>query len=192
MIDPVLIALPGQIETARLLMRPPQAGDGSLLLPAATESLAELQRFLSSAAWMAHEQTLESAEIYCRKAHANFVARKDLSFLLIEKVTGQVVGEAGLHRIEWATPKVEIGYWGRTSRTRHGFVSEAVEALCVYAFDHLRAVRVELITVEDNERSRRLAERCNFELEGILRNERRAPGGELRNACIYARFPPAP
>lgn len=189
MFDPVLIELPASIDTERLLMRPPRAGDGSLLFPAVNESLPELQRFLSPAAWMTREQTPESAEVYCRKVQANFIARKDLSFFLFDKATGQLVGEAALNRIEWATPKAEIGYWCRTSQTRQGLVREAVEALSDYAFHHLRAVRIELITVEDNGRSCRVAERCGFKLEGILRHERRAPGGELRNTCIYARFP---
>ena len=172
-------------------MRPPEAGDGPMLLSAITESLPELRHFPASLPWAAAEQTVESSELYCRNAQANFVARKDLPFLLFEKATGQLVGAAGLHRIVWAMPKVEVGYWGRTSRTRNGFISEAVEALSVYAFNHLGAVRVELVTDEDNEQSRRLAERCRFKLEGILRNERRSPAGDLRNTCIYARFPPA-
>jgi RimJ/RimL family protein N-acetyltransferase len=192
MIDPVLLDLPTAIDTERLLMRPPRAGDGPLLLAAITESLPELRRFLASLPWVAAEQTVESSELYCRNAQANFVARKDLPFLLFEKATGQLVGASGLHRIVWATPKVEVGYWVRASRARNGFVSEAVEALSAYAFNHLHAVRVELITDEDNERSRRVAERCQFTLEAVLRNERRAPAGDLRNTCIYARFPPAP
>ena len=192
MTDPVLLDLPTSIDTERLLLRPPQTGDGSLLFAAITESLPELRRFLASLPWVAAEQTLESAELYCRNAQANFVARKDLPFLLFEKATGQLVGASGLHRIEWSTPKAEIGYWGRVSRARNGFISEAVEALSVYAFKHLQAVRVELITDEENEQSRRVAGRCQFTLEGILRNERRTPAGELRNTCIYARFPPAP
>jgi len=192
MIDPILLDLPTSISTDRLLLRPPQAGDGPLLFAAITESLPELRRFLASLPWVAAEQTAESSELYCRNAQANFVARKDLPFLLFEKTSGQLVGASGLHRIEWATPKAEVGYWGRLSRARNGFVSEAVEALSVYAFNHLQAVRVELITDEENAQSRRVAERCQFTLEGILRNERRAPAGELRNTCIYARFPPAP
>ncbi len=192
MIDPVLLDLPTSIDTERLLMRPPQAGDGSLLLSALTESLPELRRFLASLPWVAAEQTIESSELFCRNAQANFVARKDLPFLLFEKATGQLVGAAGLHRMVWATPKAEVGYWGRTSRLRNGFISEAVVALTAYAFTYLQAVRVELITDEENTESRRLAERCQFKLEGVLRNERRAPEGDLRNTCIYARFPPAP
>ena len=192
MADPLLLDLPTSIDTERLLLRPPQAGDGPLLFAAITESLPELLRFLASLPWVAVEQTVESSELYCRNAQANFIARKNLPFLLFEKATGQLVGSSGLHRIEWTTPKAETGYWGRASRARNGFVSEAVEALSVYAFNHLQAVRVELITDEENQQSRRVAERCQFMLEGILRNERRGPAGEVRNTCIYARFPPAP
>ncbi len=169
-------------------MRPPQAGDGPLVLAAVTESLPELRRFLASLPWVAAEQSLESSEVYCRNAHANFVTRKDLPFLLFEKSTGDLVGAAGLHRMEWTTPKAEVGYWGRTSRSRKGFISEAVLALIEFAFTHLRAVRLELITDEANVESRKLAQRCGFSLEGTLKSERRAPDGSLRNTCVYARL----
>jgi RimJ/RimL family protein N-acetyltransferase len=63
--------------------------------------------------------------------------------------------------------------------------------LTEYAFQHIRAVRVELITDEENVASCRVAERAGFVLEGVLRNERRAPDASLRNTCVYARFPSA-
>ena len=192
MINPVLLDLPSAIETERLVLRPPRTGDGPMLYSAVADSLSELRRFLASLPWVAVEQSIESSEVYCRTAQANFVARKDLPFLLIERATVQLVGAAGLHRAVWTTPKVEVGYWGRTSTSGNGFVSEAVVALTQFAFSHLGAVRVELITDEENAASRRLAERCKFNLEGVLRNERRAPDGTLRNTCIYARFPAAP
>jgi len=192
MTDPVLLELPDSIETDRLVMRPPRAGDGPALLPAITESLPELRRFLASMPWVSGEQSLDSAELFCRNARANFLARKDLPFLLFEKSTHELIGVAGLHRMVWSTPKAEVGYWVRTSRGGNGFIGEAVHALCGYAFAHLRAVRVELITDEANAPSRRLAERCRFELEGILRNERRAPAGDLRNTCVYARLAATP
>jgi RimJ/RimL family protein N-acetyltransferase len=192
MINPVLLDLPASLETERLLLRPPQSGDGLQVLEAVKESLPELRRFLASMPWAAGEQTPESSETYCRTAQANFLARKDLPFLLFEKRTGELVGAAGLHRMVWETPKAEVGFWGRTSRAGHGFVGEAVLALTRYAFSHLRAVRVELITDEENRRARKLAERCEFRLEGILRNERKAPDGTLRNTCVYARLSPVP
>ena len=190
MTDPVLIDLPTFIETERLLMRAPQAGDGAMLHAAVTESLPELRRYLASLPWVAGEQSIDSSEIYCRNAQANFMARRDLPFLLLEKTSGQVVGATGLHRTEWGTLKTEIGYWSRSSKAGNGFITEAVAALTIYALANLRAARIEIVTDEENTASRGVAERCHFVLEGIHRNERRAPDGTLRNTCIYARTPP--
>lgn len=190
MTDPILLDLPASVETDRLILRSPRAGDGEMLHAAIAESLPELRRYLASLPWVAGEQTIASAEAWCRNSEANFLARRDLPFLVLERTTGELVGAAGLHRTVWSTPKTEIGYWGRTSRARNGFLREAVAALARYAFAHLRVVRIEIVTDEDNAPSRRLAERCGFALEGVLRNERRAPDGTLRNTCIYARTSP--
>ena len=187
--DPLLIDLPESIDTERLHLRPPRRGDGALLFAAVSESLPQLRRFLGSLPWVAAEPSPEASELYCRNALANFAARKDLPFLLFEKSTGQLLGATGLHRIAWDTPKTEVGYWVRTSRTGNGFICEAVTAMTAYAFRQLRAVRVELVTDEGNTASRKVAERCLFTLEGILRNERREPDGTLVNMCIYARLP---
>jgi RimJ/RimL family protein N-acetyltransferase len=191
MTDPILIDLPAEIRTERLLLRPPRSGDGAALHEALAESLPQLREFLASLPWVAAEQTLESAELYCRTAQANFIARRDLPFFIFEQSSGGLLGSAGLHRTVWTTPKTEVGYWMRTSRAGNGFVSEAVAALARLAFEHLHAVRVELITDAANARSRRVAERCGFSLEGIHHNERRAPDGSLRHTCVYARLQPA-
>jgi len=185
--EPILLNLPDRIETPRLTLRPPRTGDGPALHAALTESLPELRRFLASLPWVAAEQTIESAESFCRNGEANFIARRDLPFFVFEKVSGSLVASAGLHRTVWQTPKTEVGYWCRTTASGKGYVTEAVNALAEYAFQHIKAVRVELITDEENVSSRRVAERSGFVLEGVLRNERRAPDGTLRNTCVYAR-----
>jgi RimJ/RimL family protein N-acetyltransferase len=189
MTDPLLLDLPPSIETERLILRPPQAGDGPTFHAAVTESLVELRQFLGALPWIAGERTAESAEIYCRNAHANFVARKDLSLFVFDKVSDDLVGGVGLHRTVWATPKTEVGYWCRTSKLGKGYVSEAVAILTRFALEQLGMARVELITDEANHASRRVADRCGFTLEGILRHESRAPDGTLRDTCVYARLP---
>jgi RimJ/RimL family protein N-acetyltransferase len=188
-IDPLLLDLPDTITTERLLLRMPRSGDGAQLLPALEESLPQLRRFLASLPWVAAEQTPDSAERWCRNAEANFLGRKDLPFLIFERASGELVGACGLHRTVWETPRTEVGYWIRSSRAGRGFVTEAVQALCDYAFTHIGAVRVELVVDEENIASRRVADRAGFQLEGTHRSERRAPDGTLRNTCVYARFP---
>ena len=192
MTDPLLLELPTVINTDRLILRPPQAGDGPEHFAALTESLPELRRFLAALPWVAADPSVEASELYCRNGQVSFVARKDLPFFLFERSTGQFVGAAGLLRIDWKVPRAEVGYWVRSSRAGQGFVSEAVQALTDYAFAHLHAVRVELVTDEENRASRKVAERCQFALEAVLRDNYRMPDGSLKNTCIYARFPTTP
>lgn len=189
---PTVINIPAVIETERLVLRHPRAGDGADLYEAIAESLPELRRFLAYLPWAATEQSVESSETFCRTAESNFLARKDLSFLLWEKAETKVVGVTGLHRIDWDTRKAEVGYWCRTSRSRAGLMTEAINALSGLAFANLAFARLELTTDEENLPSRRVAERCGFTLERILRNERRAPDGKLRSTCVYARLPSLP
>jgi RimJ/RimL family protein N-acetyltransferase len=51
----------------------------------------------------------------------------------------------------------------------------------------LGAVRLEIRSDARNAASRRVAEKCGFELEGILRRARRDAAGDLADACVYAR-----
>src|SRR5215470_6220877 len=189
--DPLLVDVPTRVETARLILRPLRAGDGPALHEALIESIVELRRSLWFIPWVAEEQTPDSAELRCRKSEANFVARTDLPFLAFEKSAGRLVGSIGLHRTDWQVPKTEAGYWIRTSAAGSGYATEGVRALVACAFDRLRAQRVELVADEQNISSRKVAERCGFELEGVLRNVQRGQDGGLRNACIYARLPAA-
>ena len=187
--NPLLIEPLSRLESERLVLRTPAPGDGQVVFDAVSESLAELRRFLASLPWVAEEPSVEGSEIFCRNAHANFHARKDFPFLLFERSGAQrLVGVCGLHRPDWNTPKFEVGYWCRTSALGSGYITEAASAVCKYAFEHLGAMRVEAITDEENVSSRRVAERCGFTLEGILRSERRAPDGTLRNTCVYSRL----
>ena len=164
MLDPLLIEVPSRVEASRLILRPHRAGDGPALHEALVESIAELRRSLWFIPWIAEEQTADSAELRCRRSEANFLARTDLPYLAFEKSTGRLVGSVGLHRTDWEVPKTEVGYWVRTSAAGNGYITEAVQALVACAFDQLGAQRVELIADEENVPSRKVAQRCGFEL----------------------------
>jgi len=188
--DPLLLDIPAPIETARLVVRPHRAGDGPVLHAALAESIVELRRFLWNLPWVAEDPTPGSAEARCRTCESNFIARTELAFLVFEKASGVLVASVGLHRIDWRVPKMEVGYWVRTSAAGNGHATEAVRAVVSCAFEHLGAERIELVTDEENVASRRVAERCGFALEGILRHAQRGRDGGLRNNCLYAKLPP--
>jgi RimJ/RimL family protein N-acetyltransferase len=189
--DPFRFSVPELFETDRLLLRPVRVSDAQQLHEALKESVTELREHLWFLPWVAEEQSLQSAEVRCRKAEANFIIRADLPYLAFVKQTSRLVASVGLHRTDWSLPKTEVGYWVRSSEAGKGYATEAVLALTNWALTGLGAKRVELVTDEINHGSRKVAERCGFSLEGILHSTMQSPDGKLRNACIYARLPAA-
>jgi RimJ/RimL family protein N-acetyltransferase len=186
--DPLLFPVPSSHETPRLVLRAFRVEDAPALHDALAESVNELRQTLWFLSWIAEEPTPQSAEIRCRKASANLLLRTDLTYLAFERASGRLVASIGLHRTDWSLPKTAVGYWVRTSETGKGYASEGVAALTSWALDKLGAKRVELVTDELNLRSRAVAKRCGFRLEGILHNTMQSPNGSLRNSCIYAKL----
>lgn len=187
--DPLTFPVPARFETRRLVLRSFEVSDAPALHDALVESIVELRRHLWFLPWVAQEQSLASAEARCRTAQANFLIRADLPYLAFRKDDGRLVGSIGLHRTDWTQPKTEVGYWIRTSEVGRGYASEGVHALVGWALAELGAIRVELVTLEQNPGSRGVAERCGFTLEGVHRNVFRGPDGALRHRCVYARIP---
>lgn len=184
--NPILVDVPDQFETARLLLRSPQPGDGEMVFRAVSESLDALRRFPASLPWAMAEPSLEASEIYCREARARYLARNDLPLVILRRDTGEMVGSTGLHRFDWNVPRFEIGFWRRTSAHSQGFMTEAIRGLVAFAFDRLGAHRVEAFTDDANAPACALCERAGMTLEGVMRNERRGADGLLRDTRVYA------
>jgi RimJ/RimL family protein N-acetyltransferase len=160
--------IPDRLETARLTVRCPRAGDGAALHRAIRESVEELRRWPESLGWAVGEQSVEISEQYCRAAHAAFVARQDFPLLLTLHETGSVIGSSGLHRPDWEARSFEIGWWGHTPSLGQGLITEGVAAVLAFAFEAFSAHRVEALPEERNERSCALCERVGMTWNGAL------------------------
>jgi RimJ/RimL family protein N-acetyltransferase len=183
---PILRDFPESFETERLRIRSPLPGDGPEMHASVNESLGELIPWMP---WSKEHQTVEDSEASVRQARAKFVGREDLMLLLLLKGTQTLVGSSGLHRIDWAVPKFEIGYWGRTRFTGQGYVTEAVRGIAAFAFEALGARRLEIRCDSRNLPSAKVAERAGFRLEGELRNNELDTSGHLRDTLVYAMIP---
>src|SRR6478672_11639379 len=186
--EPILIDVPEPIETERLVLRVPRAGDGRLVNDAIAASHAELAPWMP---WAGSMPSVDESEAHCRRQQARFLLREDFVYFMLARDAsggdGELVGATGLHRIDWTLRKFEIGYWRKTGCEGRGFVTEAVRALSRLAFDTLDARRVEIRTDDNNASSWRVAERAGFTLEALLRFDSATPGGEPRSTRIYAR-----
>lgn len=183
--NPILLEFPDNFDTERLTIRCPRPGDGAQVNAAILESQTELRPWFP---WMKTLQTVEEHEVMMREAHGKWIQREKLWMLAFLKGTNELVASTGLHNCNWEVPSFEIGYWCRTKYAGQGYVTEATQAITQFAFEHLKARRVQLLCDDRNARSAATAERSGFQLEGILRNDSLDVDGNLRSTRIYSRI----
>jgi ribosomal-protein-serine acetyltransferase len=82
---------------------------------------------------------------------------------------GEIGGVAGFRAIDLANRAAEIGYWLRADRERRGIMTACCRALVRHGFDTLGLNRISLAAAVENTRSRRVAERLGFRLDGVSR-----------------------
>lgn len=184
--DPLLLDLPEQIITPRLILRAPRAGDGPAVNEAIIETSADLKKWMP---WAQTLPTIDESEMNVREAAAKWILRKDLRVHVFERAGGRFLGGSGLHFINWNVPAFEVGFWMRKSAQGKGYVTEAANAITRFAFAVLGAKRVAIWCDAKNLKSRAVAERLGFELEGRMKNHDVTADGELpRDTLIFARI----
>ena len=108
--DPLMLNIPDQLQTQRLLLCAPRFGDGKIICATVLASLAELKAWML---WATDTYSQDDAEQWCRRGAVRFLSREELSFLLFQG--SHHVGNLSLFGINWKVPCCEIGYWLSTA-----------------------------------------------------------------------------
>lgn len=187
---PVLLNFPVPIITPRLILRPPQIGDGTAINEAILESFDVLNQYM---AWANKKPSLEDSEESVRQAVANWIWKKNeepyLPIFIFDKETNRFIGATGYHHYDWDVPSIETGYWIRSSCAGKGFMTEAINALTRYAFKQLGMRRITITCDVDNIRSKKIPESLGYHLESILKANRRKPiSNEITDTLVYSRY----
>ena len=171
---------------SRIVVRPYRESDAQDLFEAVAESRDHIRPWLPFAD--THQSVEESRDWIIHQA-AHWLLREDLILGMWEAATNRYLGGTGLHPRDWEFGYFEIGYWIRPSAEGHGYVSEAVRLLANYAFETLKANRLEIRCDELNVRSAAIPQRLGFVREGCLRNDATAPDGRIRNTLVFSLIP---
>jgi ribosomal-protein-serine acetyltransferase len=181
--NPLLLDIPTEFTSERLLLRCYRPGDGAMYLQMLRANWDYLYEYLP------HEflgvQSAEDVEVVLRRHIADWQLRNLFIFELWEKATGSYLGESYLANADWEVPRIEVGYFIVQASTGKGFATEAARATIQYAFEQLKVVRVELRCAADNPASRRVAENCGFTYEGRFRQQHRKKDGSLVDMLWY-------
>ncbi|MDQ1665849.1 MAG: hypothetical protein QOH75_1880 [Actinomycetota bacterium] len=93
-----------------------------------------------------------------------------MNFAIVDGPARAFLGIAVAPSIDTAAGEAELGYVVAPWARRRGVATEALRQLTTWAFTDLAMVRLQLLIDVSNEPSKRVAERCGYRLEGVLRS----------------------
>ncbi len=173
---------------------PPLAGDVVLLrpwrqtdVPAIVLAFSDplMQRF----SWRTGPYTETDARDFLAEQEAGRMRGDELNFALVDPHDQDVVlGAVSLYEVCPDHGRAGVGYWLAPEGRGRGAATQAVRLLAQWAFAELGLARLELTCGPDNEASQRVAERCGFSREGLLRSHVPFKGGR-RDSLIYSLLP---
>lgn len=95
------------------------------------------------------------------------------------------IGNVGLHHINWINHNARtVTIIGDKDEWGKGFGTEAKKLIIAYAFNNLNLHKLSSYVIEDNLRSRRINERCGFDVEGRLQQQIYRQG-KYHNVIIF-------
>jgi ribosomal-protein-serine acetyltransferase len=186
--NPILKELPYSFDTERLTIRGPLPGDGEMVQTAVLESQEELKPWMP---WAVTVDSAEGYEIRAREGQLSYLGRKDFWLLIFLKGSQTLIGSSGLHSANWDVPSFEIGYWLHTNYTGKGYITEAVNGICHFAFTELQAQRLFIRCDSENKRSVAVARRCGFTFEGThIHDSRNHLTNHLASTHYFSKLAP--
>lgn len=165
-----------------LRVRPWQPEDADALFAAASESIQTVGSWLP---WCREGYAREDSVAWIAHAQASWQLEELFAFAIVDENDGSVAGGVGLNQFNRQHRSANLGYWVRQSRQGQGIAPRAVPAVARFGFETLGLVRVEIVAAEDNQPSRRCAEKAGAHFEGIGRR-RLVIGEEVLDAAVYS------
>ena len=104
---------------------------------------------------------------------------------IVDRVSDALIGSVSINQWRAEFRCANLGYWIRRSRQGQGIASRAARLLAAHALRTPALQRLEIVTIEANLASRRVAEKAGARFEGIARC-RLLQHGQPQSAAIYA------
>lgn len=147
---------PNALQTARLILRPPQAADAK-----AIALLANDIRIAQNTTRIPHPYAPPDARAWLRAVNG----KDGEATYLVTLADGTIIGACGVEPRDGNSP--ELGYWIGTQYWGHGYATEAARAVIDHAFTELGCEQLQSGARISNPASRRVLEKCGFQWCGV-------------------------
>lgn len=132
-------------------------------------------------------QTRQDVETYVETAIANMTSGAEYTFIIIDQVTGSIVGSTRFMDISRQHNRLEIGStWITPNYWRTAINTNCKYLLLEYCFETLDMKRVQIKTDNENERSKQAIARIGAKFEGILRQHMTRKDGTIRDTAMFS------
>jgi len=172
------------LHSARLELRPLAAGHEQALLDYITREKCRLQSAFPVMTKSVVD--LDSAENFLRQKVVEWYRRVSYSFGIF--LSGELIGTLTLKHFDWSIPKGDAGYSLGAAWEGQGLASEALSRAVTFARDELRLRRLFLRIHPQNLGSQRVAEKCGFQREGLVRHDFLDGHGLAQDVFYYSVF----
>ncbi len=143
-----------------------------MLMPHYAEEIFSLidgnRAYLRSMSWLETTSSVGNIRDFIRRSLHHMTHGTQIQWGIWH--AGRFAGVIGTLPINQRAGCVELGYWLGEEFQGKGLVTNAARAMLTYVFATLNLHRAELRILTDNQRSRAVAERLGFVLEGIQRH----------------------
>lgn len=125
----------------------------------------------------------------CDEQEAARLRGDELNLAVVDAAdVARVWGGASLYEVDLDHARAAVGYWLAPSARGRGVATRTLRLLSRWAFAELSISRLELTCAPDNVASQRVATRCGFTREGLLRSHIRFQGGR-RDTVMFSLLP---
>jgi len=156
--------------------------DVDALFEAVRESVRELSVWMP---WCSESYSRADSESFVRTRESEWEMGAHYSFVVYETASGQFLGSVGLNFLNPIHQFANLGYWVRSSRTRHGVASTAARLAARFGLVELGFNRLEIVTAAGHVASQRVAKKVGAHCEGVLR-KRLVIHGQIHDAVMFS------
>jgi len=129
------------------------------------------------------------AEKFIRQSQRQWLKQTAYVFAVIKKDPKNLIGIISLSNVFLKHGCAEMGFWLGRNYWNQGFMTEAAQVVVRFAFNQLDLYRIYASTFEANAASRKVLEKCGFQLEGTMR-EAVVREGKRQNFLNYGLLKP--
>lgn len=149
-----------RLETARLVIRTFQEGDGEQWLAVVNDERVSRYSVPGPPLTLADFSEALKRRLALEGEHGIAMWAVDL------KETGRFIGQCGIHLVEGVGPEIELTYHFGPSSWNNGYATEAVTAVLGYGFETRPIKRIEAYAFVENVGSWRVMEKAGMRYVG--------------------------